>query len=106
MEHVRTKRIKDKNFNQPSLVKKSYLYLGVPPLIKIKKEIQMQNLIPKKRERFWGKIKPSCQFINEKEDNKSGVIELIIKNKNLKNSRFVIKKTSKISNLISHIINK
>jgi len=66
--------------------------------------MHIQNLIPKKIERFCGKIKPSCQFINEKEDSKIGVNRSKIKNKVFKKSKFVVKKISKISNLISHII--
>ena len=31
---------------QPNLVKKSYLYLGIPPLTTIKRPISMTNLIP------------------------------------------------------------
>ena len=30
-----------RNLTQPSFVKKSYLYLGTPPLIKIKKDRQL-----------------------------------------------------------------
>jgi len=36
--------IKPKNFIHPSLVKKSYRYLGIPPLIKIISAISTKNL--------------------------------------------------------------
>lgn len=38
-----------KNLTQPSLVRKSYLYRGTPPRIKIKNIISKLNLIVKKR---------------------------------------------------------
>jgi len=34
-------------FIHPNLVRKSYLYLGIPPRIKIKNAINMTNLNPK-----------------------------------------------------------
>ena len=43
---IKTKPI---NFNHPNFVKKSYLYRGVPPRIKIKKKIQKRNLIEKNK---------------------------------------------------------
>jgi len=44
-----------KNFNQPSLVKKSYLYLGIPALMNIKNNIDIKNLQLYKSDWFFGK---------------------------------------------------
>jgi hypothetical protein len=39
-------RIRLRVLIQPNFVKKSYLYLGIPPRIKIKNAIKITNLIP------------------------------------------------------------
>lgn len=41
-----------KNLTQPILVRKSYLYLGTPPRIKIKKAKQSTNLVVKTKVKF------------------------------------------------------
>lgn len=43
----KTESISVKNFIQPIFVKKSYLYLGIPPLTKTSKAIKNINLIAK-----------------------------------------------------------
>lgn len=65
--------------------------------------MQKQNLSPKKNDRFWGKFKPTCQLIKEKEERRKGFTESNIKYKKVK-TQLLNKKTKSIkSNLISHI---
>lgn len=43
---MKTVNVKKKNLFQPNIVKKSYLYLGIPALINIKKSIDSENFKP------------------------------------------------------------
>lgn len=43
-EDKKTASTRLRNFIQPILVKKSYLYLGTPPLIKIRRAMSTMNL--------------------------------------------------------------
>lgn len=66
--------------------------------------MQKQNFIPKKRERFWGKFKPICQFMILNELNKTVLKKSKI---SAKEAVAIQKKEEVISiriNLISHII--